>query len=114
MRKGIRCELCIKGQRFQGKESIREFVEFVEFVGGILDKKLEQLFESPELLERLAALEHEQWVLWSRAVAEEVREERRARWERFWGPYDELPEHIKEEDRRFAKKVLDVFREEVR
>ena len=111
MRKGIRCELCIKGRWFQGKESIREFVEFV---GGILDKKLEQLFESPELLERLAALEHEQWVLWSRAVAEEVREERRARWEQLWRPYDELPEHMKEEDRRFARKVLDVFREEVR
>ena len=33
------------------------------------------------LLEKLAELEHEQWVFWSRGVAGEVSEERRQRWQ---------------------------------
>jgi len=59
-----------------------------------------------ELLERLAELEHEQWVAWSRAVAAEVSEERRRRWQECWVPYAELPEGVKELDRAWARKVL--------
>jgi hypothetical protein len=58
------------------------------------------------LLERLAELEHEQWVAWSRAVAAEVSEERRRRWQACWVPYAELPEDVKEQDRVWARKVL--------
>ena len=58
------------------------------------------------LLERLAELEHEQWVAWSRAVAAEVSEERRRRWRACWVPYAELPEDVKEQDRVWARKVL--------
>jgi hypothetical protein len=58
------------------------------------------------LLERLAELEHEQWVAWSRAVAAEVAPERRRRWEACWVPYAELPEEVKEQDRVWARKVL--------
>ena len=64
----------------------------------------------PELLERLAELEHEQWVAWSRAVAAEVDPERRRRWEACWVPYAELPEEVKEQDRVWARKVLEVLR----
>jgi hypothetical protein len=59
-----------------------------------------------ELLERLAELEHEQWVAWSRAVAGEVSAERRRRWQECWVPYAELPEEVKELDREWARKVL--------
>ncbi len=59
-----------------------------------------------ELLERLAELEHEQWVAWSRAVADEVSEERRRRWQECWVPYAELSEEVKELDRAWARKVL--------
>jgi hypothetical protein len=59
-----------------------------------------------ELLERLAELEHEQWVAWSRAVADEVSAERRRRWQECWVPYAELPEEVKELDREWARKVL--------
>ncbi len=62
-----------------------------------------------DLLERLAALEHEQWVLWSQAVAAEVSEERRRRWQALWVPYAELPEEVKEQDRVWARKVLDLL-----
>ena len=58
------------------------------------------------LLERVAELEHEQWMAWSKSVAPEVSAERRARWEKYWVPYDQLPEDIKELDRDWARKVL--------
>jgi hypothetical protein len=59
-----------------------------------------------DLLERLAELEHEQWVAWSRSVAGEVAEERRRRWAAYWVPYAELPDEVKEQDRVWARKVL--------
>jgi hypothetical protein len=62
------------------------------------------------LLEQLAELEHEQWVAWSKAVAGEVSEERRRRWQAWWVPYDQLADEVKEEDRVWARKVLAVLR----
>ena len=64
-----------------------------------------------DLLERLAELEHEQWVSWSKGVAHEVSPERRRRWQEYWVPYDALPEEVKEEDRVWARKVLGVLGE---
>jgi hypothetical protein len=61
------------------------------------------------LLERLAELEHEQWVAWSRSVADEVSAERRRRWQDFWVAYSELPEEVKEQDRLWARKVLELL-----
>jgi hypothetical protein len=63
------------------------------------------------LLERLAELEHEQWMAWSRIVADEVTPERRQRWEAMWVPYSQLPEALKEEDRVWARKVLAALAE---
>ena len=65
-----------------------------------------------ELLERLAELEHEQWVAWSRAVAAEVSAARRRRWQECWVPYAELPEEVKELDREWARKVLAALGEQ--
>ena len=62
-----------------------------------------------DLLERLAALEHEQWVHWARAVSEEVSEERRKRWEKYFVPYDQLPEDVKKSDREWANKAIKIF-----
>jgi hypothetical protein len=61
---------------------------------------------SEQMLERLAELEHEQWVFWSQSVAAEVSEERRKRWQSLWVPYRELPEEAKEQDRVWARKTL--------
>jgi len=60
-------------------------------------------------IEDLADLEHQQWVHWSKAVADEVSPERRKRWEQYWVPYKELPEDVKEADRIWARRVLEVF-----
>jgi hypothetical protein len=57
-------------------------------------------------VERVAEVEHEQWTAWSKAIAHEVSPERRARWERYWVPYDDLPEDVKEQDRIWARKAL--------
>ena len=56
-------------------------------------------------LERLAALEHEQWVSWSMAVGGEVSPKRWGRWSALWVPYAELTEGDKEDDRVWARKV---------
>jgi len=64
-----------------------------------------------DIMERLARLEHDQWMHWAQAVMPEVSEERRRRWQRYMVPYDELPEEIREEYRRWARRVLDTLRE---
>jgi hypothetical protein len=66
--------------------------------------------ETDTLIERLAELEHEQWVYWSKGVAAEVSKERRRRWQSLWVPYDQLAENVKEEDRIWARKVVDLLR----
>ena len=80
------------------------------------------------LLERLAELAHEQWVEWSKSIAESIQRlidlnrtgglnidavrlltnelGRLERWEKLWIPYNELSEEMKEEDRKYARKVL--------
>ncbi len=57
-------------------------------------------------LEQVAAIEHEHWMAWSKSLASEVSPERRARWEKYWVPYRDLPEAMKELDREWARKVL--------
>jgi hypothetical protein len=48
--------------------------------------------------EALAALEHEQWMAWSKslAAAEPLSEERVERWRRLWVPYADLSEQEEE------------------
>jgi hypothetical protein len=62
------------------------------------------------LVERVAAIEHEQWTEWSKSVADEVSPERRARWEKYWVPYEQLPEDVKELDRVWARRVIEETR----
>lgn len=66
---------------------------------------------SDELIEALAELEHEQWVEWSKDIAkkESISSERLKRWESCWKPYAELSEEMKELDRIWARKALNIF-----
>ena len=85
-----------------------------------------------DLLEKLAVLEHEQWCEWSQNVFADLKYfiniidsygiknvldeddkeffnsqiERSKRWGQLWKPYNELSEGMKEEDRKYARKVL--------
>jgi hypothetical protein len=63
-----------------------------------------------ELIERLARVEHEQWMAWSQSVANEVSPERRRHWRDCWVPYDQLPEERKELDRAWARRALAALR----
>lgn len=61
-----------------------------------------------ERVERLAAIEHEQWMTWASTVAERepISDERRARWMSCMVPYSQLSEEMKEHDRVWARKVI--------
>jgi hypothetical protein len=63
-----------------------------------------------DTVERVAELEHIQWMQWSKSVADEVSPERRARWQKYWVPYSELPDDVKELDREWARKVIKEVR----
>jgi len=65
------------------------------------------------LLERLAELEHEQWMAWARTLmeTEQLSEERRKRWQQYMVPYAELPEDVKEHDRVWARKAVAIVSE---
>lgn len=66
-----------------------------------------------ELLEKLAEVEHNQWVEWSKSMVrnENVTKETLNRWLNLWVPYSELTEDEKNSDRRYARKVLDIINE---
>ncbi len=62
------------------------------------------------LLEKIAALEYEQWVAWARTLMTElISETRKQRWQKYMVPYDKLPEAVKEHDRVWARKVLELI-----
>ncbi len=63
------------------------------------------------VLERLAALEHDQWVTWAQEILnnENISGDRGDRWAKFFIPYEDLPEEVKEHDRVLARKVLEVI-----
>ena len=86
--------------------------------------------QKEELINRIAELEHEQWIEWSKNLASELVElrdaasvslvknnlvlkttERLQRWNSFWVSYDELNEKTKEQDRVWARRVLQIFKE---
>lgn len=60
-----------------------------------------------ERLERLAAIEHDQWMAWAKELlaSEPISAERRARWEACFKSYSQLTEEQKEQDRVWARKV---------
>lgn len=67
-----------------------------------------------ELIEKLAELEHDQWMIWSKNMArfeKGISQERLKRWESDWLPYSRLPELVKEEDRVWARKTLEILEE---
>ena len=64
-------------------------------------------------IERLASLIHDEWISWSKTLAEkkEVTPEKAKAWEKYWVPYGELSEGVKDMDREWAYKVADALKE---
>lgn len=87
--------------------------------------------DNDKLLEELSALEHDQWIHWSKSVYDsieklialidvdglsdenlefiETQKARLARWESYWVDYDELSEKVKEQDREYARKTIELI-----
>ena len=62
-----------------------------------------------ELIEQLAAQEHERWSSWMRYMFDHWTVENVARWkQQMITPYAELPEHSKESDRKEARKTMEI------
>jgi hypothetical protein len=64
-----------------------------------------------EIIEQLAALEHEQWCAWAQVLAKEedyLSSERIKRWTSLFGPYANLTEVQKEQDRIWARKAFRI------
>ncbi len=61
-----------------------------------------------KLLEELAELEHQQWWEWTKELSEsaQVHPGVLRRWKALWRPYAELSEFEKEQDRKYARRVL--------
>lgn len=61
--------------------------------------------------EKLAALEHDQWVKWSQQIAktENISADRLTRWKKLWIPYSQLSESYKDDDRKWADKVIKII-----
>ena len=63
--------------------------------------------------EGIAELEHEQWMQWSKSIADNTREfyidkPKLVKWMECWKPYDQLTEEQKDQDRKWADKVLEL------
>lgn len=66
------------------------------------------------LLEKLVALEHIQWMSWAKNIIknENLSKTSIKKWESYFIPYEELPDEIKELDRNYARKILELINSE--
>jgi hypothetical protein len=67
------------------------------------------------LIERLADLEHQQWMSWAKTLILEepgLAPERVARWRSSFIPYADLPEPLKDLDRTWARRVFALMEQE--
>jgi len=74
---------------------------------------LEQYPDHKHLIEDIADLEHQQWMHWAKSMmnrpALKLPYTQRKNWENWMVPYSDLPEHIKELDRVWAVKIIDLI-----
>ena len=62
-----------------------------------------------DIIERLAAHEHEQWAHWTRYMLDNLTEENIVRWrQQIEMDYQDLSESEKESDRQWARKAIEI------
>jgi hypothetical protein len=74
-----------------------------------------KLIDSREFLERLADLEHEQWIVWVSYMLNNLTGKNKERWyAQCETPYPELSDEEQESDRHFAKIVLEELKAQIK
>lgn len=65
-----------------------------------------------KLLEKLSSIGHEQWMQWAKDILdkENFSSKTRKRWESYFVSYVDLPEDVKDLDRTFAQKSIEIFK----
>ncbi len=73
------------------------------------------ILNNVNLLEELSSLEHEQWMAWSKNIvnSEKISEDRMDRWAGLWKSYNKLTTEQKEQDRVWARKVVEIIAQEI-
>ncbi len=67
-------------------------------------------------LEKLAELEHKQWISWTKGLLNELEpgevlsKKRVVRWKELWTAYKNLSDKSKEFDRKWARKVIQLLK----
>lgn len=82
------------------------------FISTLISRTKEQAYkEIKEKKEALAELEHEQWMEWARYIAgaEPISPERLERWNKLFVPYSQLTEEQKDQDRKWADKIINLL-----
>ena len=69
-----------------------------------------------QLLDMLAELEHIQWMEWAGSIlkSELISTKRKDRWLELIRPYEALTEKQKEQDRKYARRVIRALRLKVK
>jgi hypothetical protein len=64
-----------------------------------------------KIREELSELEHDQWMKWSKDIAneEDISKDRLDRWKKDWVDYKKLDEKTKDFDREWADKVINII-----
>lgn len=77
-------------------------MKFKEFIGNEKD-----------VIEKLADLEHQQWMLWAKDIlkSEKINEERAKRWKDLFIDYKDLSEEMKDKDREWARKAYKIIKD---
>jgi len=94
------------------KEEAVEWVLLLEAIP-IICQLFPQPLDKKELREKLAELEHEQWIVWAFSLMEreKLSPERIKRWQKLMIPYSELTEEQKDQDRKWADKSLALLQQ---
>jgi len=63
-----------------------------------------------KVIDKLADLEHQQWMFWSKDIAskEKLSASRLERWKKYWKPFKKLSKEVKDQDREWAEKVFEI------
>ena len=102
--------------KFQLDLSAEEETYLNDFVRILLASQKEKMLGVLEgRMEALAEIEHEQWILWSKNIAETetITPARLERWQKLWRPYSELTEEEKDQDKEWANKVISDIKKKI-